>query len=544
MFRQVMDQEAVRARLLALPEGERALTNALHLAEVLHEAALREKLGAGGLIQWLATRLEDQDAAEEHQLRLERDENAVQLVTVHKSKGLQYDVVFAPFCWRGSELKPGNASDDEQEVLFHDPASRGLVRDLGPDFAVEHVELAKRERLAENVRLLYVALTRARHRCYCAWGAFKGSERSAPAWLFHQARIATSWPLALSEIADDELRADLESIARASGETDGQAVIGLSDLPQAPGAIYDPKTGEASTLVPREFKGRVPRDWRVASFSGLVAGQREEAPDWDAAEAPPGAVPPVPSPVSGIFAFPRGSKAGTCLHKLFEQLDFTAAESPVLGDLTEQQLKDHGFPPAEFGEGVIAAVRNTMRVALDPQVPGFTLSQVGKKDRVTELEFCFPLRRIAVTDLVEVFARHGRAGVQGDFPEQLGRLTFSPSRGFIKGFIDLVFRQDRRFWLADWKSNWLGNRAEAYGPEALRREMSSRFYLLQYHLYVVALDRWLRLRLPGYEYARDFGGVFYLFLRGIDPARPELGVVRDKPAPELIQALGTLLFEP
>src|SRR6185295_9437631 len=156
--------------------------------------------------------------------------------------------------------------------------------------------------------------------------------------------------------------------------------------PQAPGSVYVSRSGDAPALVPREFKGLVPRDWRVASFSGLVAGQREEAPDWDAAEAPPGAVPPVPAPVSGIFAFPRGSKAGTCLHKIFEQVDFTAAGSPALSALTEQQLKDHGFPPAEFGEGVIASVRNTIQVPLDPQHPGFTLSQVERADRITELE--------------------------------------------------------------------------------------------------------------------------------------------------------------
>ena len=543
MFRHLLDHEAVRARLLALPEGERALTNVLHLAEVLHEAVLREKLGVGGLIQWLATRLEEQDAAEEHQLRLERDENAVQLVTVHKSKGLQYDIVLAPFCWRGSELKPRNAGDDEQEVLFHDPSTGGLVRDLGPEPAEDHVRLARRERLAENVRLLYVALTRARHRCYFAWGAFSGSDSSAPAWIFHHGKPGASWPLDFSEHTDEQMQGDVEAIVRASRDADGEAAMALSDLPQGPGSVYETKSGDAAALVRREFKGHVPRDWRVASFSGLVAGQREEAPDRDAAESPPGVVPAVPAPASGLFAFPRGSKAGTCLHKIFEQLDFTGTSGPTLEAVTQGELHDHGFPPAEWGAGVIAAVRNTLQVELDPKLPGFSLSRVGMSDRVTELEFCFSLRKMAVADLVEVFARHGRQGVQGDFPEQLGRLTFSPTRGYIKGFIDLVFRFGGKFWLADWKSNWLGNQGENYGPDALRREMGSRLYLLQYHLYVVALDRWLRLRAPGYDYARDFGGVFYLFLRGIDPARPEWGVFRDKPEPELIQALGTILFE-
>ena len=561
MFRQVLDGERVRGRLLALPEGERALTNVLHLAEVLHEAALREKLGAGGLIQWLATRLEEETAAEEHQLRLERDENAVQLVTVHKSKGLQYEIAFVPFCWRGSELKQRNASEDEQEVLFHDEQTGRLVRDLGPGQSAENIRLAKRERLAESVRLLYVALTRAKHRCYFAWGAFSGAESSAPAWLLHRGAPGSrpaveeeaqveqdlvvpqaQWPLSFTELSDERMMSDLEALAGQSNDTKHGPAIAVGQAPADPGDVFQPKSIAVEVLACREFKGHVPRDWRVASFSGLASGQRDEAPDRDAALAPP---VPKQAPVSaeGIFAFPRGSKAGTCLHSIFEEFDFTEAGSPALEGLTQQKLREHGFQSDPAGS-VAAAVRNTLAAPLDPSHPALKLSAVPVAERLNELEFCFPLRRLAVADLVDVFARHGRPKVQGDFPEQLGRLTFSPLRGFIKGFIDLVFRADGKFWLVDWKSNHLGNRAEDYGAEALRREMNERYYLLQYHLYVAALDRWLELRVKDYDYARDFGGVFYLFLRGIDPARPDLGIFRDRPEPELVKALGAVLFAP
>ncbi|MEY2410008.1 MAG: exodeoxyribonuclease beta subunit [Verrucomicrobiota bacterium] len=564
MFRELIDSQNVRARLLANPDGERSLTNILHLAEALHDAALGEKLGASGLVQWLATRLEEQDAGEEHQLRLERDENAVQLVTVHKSKGLQYEIVFAPFCWRDSELKRANVRDDDQEVLFHDPASGALVRDLGPGHALDNVRLAKRERLAENVRLLYVAVTRAKHRCYLAWGAFKGAETSAPAWLLHRGppaavgastdaagiepeadEASAAWPLDFSGMPDEALITDLDELAVRSRDPEGEAAIAIVPLPSGAASIYQPPSGAADRLVCREFKGTVPRDWRVASFSGLTAGQRDESPDHDAADAPsllaPAALPPLSK---DIFAFPRGSKAGTCLHKIFEKLDFATADSRALEDLTRTTLREYGFSADEFTDVVAAAVRRTLAVPLVPGEPAMKLSSVTSAERLNELEFCFPLRKTSVPDLVEVFARHGRAVVQGDFPEQLGRLTFSPARGFIKGFMDLVFRFDGRFWLADWKSNWLGAEGAAYGQEMMRREMNERFYVLQYHLYVVALDRWLRLRVPGYNYSRDFGGVFYLFLRGMDPSHPERGLFQDRPEAKLIEALAAVLLDP
>ena len=185
MFQFFLRRERVRMNLLRFPDGERRLTNVLHLAEVLHQAAVERRLGAEGLIQWLAEmRQSEQPTSDEHQLRLERDENAVKLVTIHKSKGLEYAVVFCPFVWKNAELR--RHAQEEERVLFHDAqAGHELVRDLGSAELDAHRQLAKLEALGENTRLLYVALTRARHRCYLAWGAFKNAATSAPAWLLH-----------------------------------------------------------------------------------------------------------------------------------------------------------------------------------------------------------------------------------------------------------------------------------------------------------------------------------------------------------------------
>jgi exodeoxyribonuclease V beta subunit len=330
MFRGWLERESVRARLLSQPNGERALTNVLHLGEVLHTACLKEKLGVGGLIKWLATHLENKDStADEHQLRLERDENAVQLVTVHKSKGLEYEIVFAPFCWRGSELKARNQRADEQQVLFHEPKTGELVRDLGPDFKPDHLAQAKRERLAENVRLLYVALTRARHRCYLAWGAFSGSGSSAPAWLCHGARglpveAASPWEMDFASCSDTQMLEDLDALEAASRSEGTAPAIEVRDLPTEPGSNYRLTDGINEEMVCRSFTGSIERDWRVTSFRDCCPA--------DAMKLPTTTVTRLQRRRNRSrrnFRFPGRHKARHLSAQILEELDFSADAASV-----------------------------------------------------------------------------------------------------------------------------------------------------------------------------------------------------------------------
>jgi exodeoxyribonuclease V beta subunit len=153
------------------------------------------------------------------------------------------------------------------------------------------------------------------------------------------------------------------------------------------------------------------------------------------------------------------------------------------------------------------------------------------------LEFSFPLKRTSPGTLRELFA-----GADDSLDASFAGLKFDPVRGYLQGFIDLIFQFEGKFYVIDWKSNWLGNRVEDYGLAAMRREMTERQYLLQYHLYTLALHQYLTLRVPDYTYEKDFGGVFYLFVRGLDPARPEFGVFRDRPAAGLMERLSEQLI--
>jgi exodeoxyribonuclease V beta subunit len=548
MFREWLREENVRPRLLAFADGERRLTNLLHLAEALHQAGLERRLGASELLRWLRDRIAAfEQAAEEHQLRLERDDQAVRIVTIHKSKGLEYPVVFCPFSWDSSSLRRGQ----DEEILFHSPRADAegaseFFRDLGSENIVEHRALAFRERLAENLRLLYVALTRARNRCYVVWGGFRDAGSSAPAWLFHRPAILTgdlkgSLDGHFKSLDDAALRRDLERLVASSNDEKGLPSVQLSDVPAPHLELRYPAAGSAPVLEPREFTGVIDRQWRISSFSTLTAGARDEQPDYDAT-APinnPVVSEAAASEIAGIFAFPRGTAPGTCLHKIFEELDFTQTGDGALETFAADKLRLHGFAPAEFGPGVCDAIRRTVAVPLDPARPEFTLSRVPPAERLNELEFYFPVHQLS-----PVLLASGFAGLSGaaDISSRLECLGFKPAGGFVKGFIDLVFRFDGRFYIVDWKSNWLGHRAEDYGPPALEREMAGYCYPLQYHLYTVALHQYLALRLPDYDYEKHFGGVFYLFVRGVDPKRPELGVYRDRPAAERIRKLSALLL--
>jgi len=532
MFRQWLQRQQVRQRLLAFPDGERRLTNLLHLGEVLRQAEAERRLGISGLQKWFAEQIVlEGEATEEHQLRLERDDNAVRIVTVHKSKGLEYPLVFSLFSWRDSDIKRGS----EEQVVFHDSAQgHKLVRDLGPDIVDEHRQQARLERLAENVRLLYVALTRAKHRCYFTWGGIKGAGTSAPAWLLHRPPAADGPLLDTLEthfksLNDQAMLADLDRLRERSG-----GALAVSDLPEPAQVRFAPEDNAGATLECRQFKGHIQRDWVISSFTYFAAGLHEELPDRDGVTAPPA---PEESNAQGMFAFPRGTKAGICLHEILEKLDFRATEGEML-KLVNERLQTHGMAPAAHGDAVHQMLKTLVQFPLAQDRKDFTLTQIAPPDRLNEVEFCFPVRGVSPARLQELL---GKLGWTAAVPTQLGRLAFDPIQGFLKGFIDLVFRFEGRFYLADWKSNWLGNRLEDYSPEAIRDQMLRQHYFIQYHLYTLALHKYLALRVPGYDYERHFGGVIYLFLRGLDAAHPERGAFRDRPSHSAMDQLSALL---
>lgn len=540
MFRALLSREGVRERLLAFTDGERRLTNVLHCGEVLHQAAVRDVHGMDALRAWFDERVSVPPENEEYQIRLESDEKAVRIVTIHVSKGLEYPIVFCPFSW-------GGVHETGDTAVCHEGFR--LVADFGSDRFPEHAVAARTEALAENVRLLYVALTRARCRCYLVWGRFRHTETSAPAYLLHYPpggeadRVVEELSRAMEAISDADMVGVLREL-REKGK--GCLQVTVNPEPVQGTAATGPIAARLPDFVP--FRTRIETDWRVASFTSFAAGHREtaELPDRDQGtagirEGGTGAREDMPAPEGSIFAFPRGARAGICLHALFEKLDFSSGDD-VLPSLVAGQLRRHGFG-AEWRETVAAMVRNVVRSPLGIDGEPFCLGDLPGGGWISELEFFFPLRFIEagrVSELLRGWAgRHVDAGLH----DLADRLDFAPARGMVRGFLDLVFRHGGRYYLVDWKSNHLGNCPEDYVRDSLEREMDRKLYRLQYLLYIVALNRFLAARDPAYRYEDHFGGALYLFLRGMDRERPGNGICRDLPPAGLVRELTECLME-
>ncbi len=538
MFRRLLGDRSIPKRLLASADGERRLTNLLQIGELLTAEATREHSGTEKLLQWLATRRRVAAAKGaaplEHLLRLESDENLVQINTLHGSKGLEYPIVFVPFAWS----RGGGGNPKKPYVVFHREGTDGgrPLIDFGSDDLETNRRAAEWEELAEDLRLLYVALTRAKHHCTFGWGAVQAEGRAALAWLFHS-NVARGGerdqPLALpyQELADADLLAALGDVA--AGSAGALVVETLTPRVEETEPVRLPPADRAASrpLAARTMDRDVRPHWRITSFSALRGGRSVDHPDRDARATAP---EQPPEPRLDLFGFPKGARPGVCLHQLFEHWDFTEPHDGRLRALVESTLDEHGFAAAW-----VPTIHKMMRDVLDTPLDADRTLRLGDVDlahRLNEVEFHYPAGQLTLEGLNELLQAHGYPGVPDRSPED--DLPRPLVDGYVKGYIDLVFQAGERFYLADYKSNWLGRSYDDYRPDELDAVIRRELYTLQYVTYTLALHRFLRLRIADYDYERHVGGAYYLFVRGMQPDRgPSSGVFFDRPPRDLIEEL-------
>jgi exodeoxyribonuclease V beta subunit len=532
VFRTWLDQEQVAERLLAGIDGERRLTNLLHLAELLQAESL-QRPGLEALLAWFLAQRGSEGAGDDALLRLESDAERVQIVTIHTSKGLEYPLVFCPFLWDGRLL--GQFTDSAR---CHDDDGQPLL-DLGSAQLDRRLEKARREAFAEKLRLTYVALTRAEHRLWLHWGPVavpkpkkdgglpdEGLHSSALAWLLHGRELPGDDALGelaahLNEKSGAALGAELDQLADSS---DGRiARVPLWQREATAGG--EQRAQQPARLQP--FNRSLHSAWRIGSFSGLAAGLHMEAPDRDNL-----AMPDASEPGSGFFAFPRGARAGTCLHAILEDW---ARGKGELAELVAPTLTAHGIDAESWAAIAIQHLQRVLDTDLDGG--GLTLTRLQGSRRLPELGFTFPVRDLDVQRLRAILVDPAM-GLAEPLRQAAERLTFDGLRGFLKGFIDLTFEHDGRWYILDYKSNWLGPDASHYGGERLLQALAGEHYYLQYLIYLVALRRFLRQRLADFR-DDQLGGAFYLFLRGM----PEAGVYFARPSDALLDALDRLFAE-
>jgi exodeoxyribonuclease V beta subunit len=508
------------------------MTNVAHLVELLHGRAEDEGLDLAQLARALAhareTPIRDPDV---EQLRLESDEDLVNIVTVFRAKGLEYPVVYCPFLWDGAEK-----SGREAAVVYHPQGpTGGAVVDLGGPDIDAHRRIAAAEELAGRLRLAYVALTRAQHRCTVAWGALTNAETSALAWLLHAPDPPDADPVA--GLARAFRRVDEQAIAGRLARlvADAGGGLGVTPLPREAARPDAVGPSAPAPLVARAFEGSVSPGWRISSFSGLVARSADERPDYDSMR--PVAVAVRQAGGADAFGMPRGVRLGTALHKVLEALDFSTADAARTETAVRRELALAGITDVwtPVVAGVVADVLATPLAS-----SGLRLRDLTPANRIDELEFTYPVRDVAARDVAVALAPLRALGSR--IPETIGSLVLAPSRGFMRGYIDLVFVRDGRFFIVDYKSNWLGDALEDYAPARLETAMADAFYDLQYLVYTVALHRLLAARIADYAYERHFGGIYYLFLRGMRPAHgASFGVYFARPAASLVEALDACL---
>lgn len=560
MLRRLLHDEGIGQRLLGRADGERRMTNLLHLAELLQQAQAEGHDSPAALMRWLAhTRREAlagrQDEAA--QLRLESDRQLVQIVTIHKSKGLEYPIVFCPFLWAASRRMPKPLDAVARE--YAGPGDQRVV-----DFAADREDKAIKQALAmeqaaEDLRLIYVALTRAVHRCVLPVGHYATGSRDKPS-VSESGKAPLAWLAAGAGMPALEWFTGKPPVDRpAAIAAAWQALaarhaphVGLAELPDGPGQPVALPQPDPAALVALPAPAHLPPAWWIGSYSSLAGGSRHEAAAADRDETPGSDEPAVAvrsSPVAlvpdDILRFPRGAAAGSCLHAVFERIDFTDAST--VPTAIEAGLR--AWPPALEAAGVSPdearamlgrLVHDVLQVPIPTPAGPLRLASVPPGRRLVELEFNLPSERLRAHDLGALLAQHG-------YP--VPALAFAELRGYLRGFIDLVVEHGGRYLVLDWKSNHLGDRPADYDTPSLQAAMRAHGYALQYLLYTVALHRYLGHALPGYDYDTHFGGVAYLFVRGMRPgwttaSGEPAGVFTDRPPRALVQALSALLGEP
>jgi exodeoxyribonuclease V beta subunit len=504
----------------------------------------QEQISADALLRWLSSRRRASDSDDAAQLRLESDRNLVQIVTIHKSKGLEYPIVFCPFLWDGYR----NTRVDTPDLIEYHDREGTAVLDFRPDSKDDKLiqPLRRDEAAAETLRLIYVAVTRAVHRCYLMAGCYSGLSFGRVTFT-ESARSMLNWL-----VCGDGQDVDQWFTAKPDPERIDGAWTGLGDcyrpdcaVDALPGLIagsaLEPESARAACSA-RPAPGPIPESWNRGSFSGMIRNLSFEsvAADHDTGEdvASPLQAGRVEEGLEGgdILAFPRGPAAGECIHHLFEHIDFTDPQGWDAAIDDALAVHPQGNVPAG-ADSLKPQLRGMLEAVLATDLgSGIQLRAVKSEHRLNELAFTLPAERLQAEVLNPFLREHGYA---------VGRLDFPTLNGYLSGAIDLVFFHGGHYYLLDWKSNHLGDARLDYAQDLLEQAMTHHAYRLQYLLYSVALHRYLQRRLPDYDYERHFGGVFYLFVRGVRPGwtteSGPAGVFFDRPSASDLMTLDTLI---
>lgn len=497
MLRTLFFQHQVAAKLRNQADGGRHLTDVMHMGELLQQAEKNVE-GEHALLRWLHEHIDNPNhQAKSQQRRLDSEYNLVQIVTIHKSKGLEYPLVFLPFSCFASK------GQNQKDCLWTYNKQFKIHLTLNFNDAV------LKEALAEDLRLLYVALTRAVYKIWVGMSVLSSNKINPIGSLLGLTDKQWTWP---------DIHAALAEFMHKSAEIEAMPTPTPMPLP-----LLENQENNAH-LQARRLTHAVPRAWRMTSYSELVRPLVQH----HATTALP-TVDPWASDSSvgnlNIFTFPRGALAGQFLHQLFETLEFCNHDKTYIRNHVQTLLAASPFEDIWL-ETLTEHVYQVLSTTL---VEGIVLNQLKPEDMRVELEFVYDIGAFSLADLDACIRQFDPLSAKAP------ALTPERVQGLLRGFIDLIFVWQGRYYILDYKSNHLGDTVQDYHSDALIDAMCSHRYDLQYQLYAVALHRLLRWRLPNYHPDIHFGGVLYVFLRGVHASGQ--GVFFTRPNTAFLEAL-------
>lgn len=520
MLHQILLEQGISERLLSQATGERDLTDFLHLAEILQQAATLHESEAE-LLSWFEKQIQG-EGRQEAQIRLESERQLVKIVTIHKSKGLEYDLVWLPFLAAPSK----DPSKKDINIYYSKERDETLW-----DIENRNLNALCEETFAEELRLLYVALTRAKYQMAFALPAQFDKKWNALHYVLSQGEIGKEIALSAPKNTETLLQTFKEKMR------DNVEICTKPNLEALPTLSINTKNDDFKAA---EFTGNIEQDWRITSFTSIEqvhrrqnyftesAGKKhavfDDAKDYDSQNAIEMSTALLNENESNILDLPRGKQVGTALHRHFENCYFSdLANTEEIEKLRQSLQLDETFT-----EPLQNWLQQISHTPLSHEI-GIALADLANKDCIKEMPFY-----LAIREHFDVEAFNHTLKAHHHLPSE--SLQFEQIQGMVRGSIDLVFRHNGKYYLVDYKSNFLGSTLASYNQEALKKEMLHSHYDWQYLIYTLALHRYLQSVVPDYDYARDFGGVFYLFLRGMN-GEPQSGVFYDRPSVELITEL-------
>lgn len=504
MNRLILD-ENILLNIARTDFAERIIANLYQLIELAQEEESSENYGMGQVIQWLQKMYLEDSSVAGAELLLESDEDAVQIVTMHGAKGLEYPVVFCPYLWYASN----RLASEKNQISVHEHGNNLI--DLGSESFETRKQQAETDQKAEDLRLLYVALTRAKVRCYTMWGDVK---KHSP--------VAESFDSALGYLLFPEGQCDnMAQVSRFDSLAKTDSVHHLNIQDNLAGMTYESEMnkGELTSLIP---SGRsLHTDWQMSSFSGLATLSDYE---YEHSKTRVSTTGENPIEVPGL---PAGANFGNVIHDLLEESCFESLQSSTeLVSQIDRKCERYGVEADSHSiEKLLSCVVAT------PLTEGFRLMDLPTAHCLKEMPFYFQLTSFQTSAINEILESDPTVLPIGS------RLM----RGYLTGFIDLLCRKDGKYYIMDYKTNFLGGDLSAYQPGLLVDAMKSHNYGLQYWIYSMVLHRHLKNLLDDYDYDFHFGGVMYLFVRGMSPDHPGNGVYSTLPNYDTLLRLDALL---